>query len=157
MFNTEKNAILFAIKREIEAFLTYKQLSEVVTSPDVKVLFESLSGDEKIHRESLEKLYIELFGTNPDINPEDIKVEIPKNFERSYALKILDMAIEKEREASNLYRRLAGESADESAKRLFIRFAEMEDGHFESLQAERNRMVDEYYWFGQNTDRSRED
>lgn len=157
MFNTEKDAILFAIRREIEAFLTYKKLSEIVTSQDIKVLFVSLSNDENIHRESLEKLFNEQFGKRPIIDAEGIRVEIPDDFDKAYALKILDTAMEKEREASRLYRQFADESTNESLKRLFMRFADMEDGHFDALQAERNRMIDEYYWFNQNIDRSRED
>ena len=157
MFTTEKDAILFAIRREIEAYLNYKKLSDIVKSQDIKVLFISLSNDEEIHRDSLEKLFIERFGSKPDINPEEIRIEIPQDFDKLYALKILDTAIEKEREASSLYRKFASESTNDSIKRLFMRFAEMEDGHFETLQGERNRIIEEYYWFGQNTDRSRED
>lgn len=154
---TEKEIFEMAIRREIEAHLTYKRLSEVVESEDVRVLFASLSNDEILHRDSLAKVYKDRFHQDPPLEIKDINIVIPERFKRSYALEVIDSAIAKENEASRLYRSMAEESQDENLKRLLLRFADMEDGHFELLQAERNRMISEYYWFSQNEDRSLED
>jgi rubrerythrin len=153
----EKDVFLFAIRREIEAHQIYKRLSEVVDSEDVKVLFLSLSNDELLHKDSIERLYREMFGSEPLDISADIKIELPARFKRSYALEVLDSAMEKEREASENYNRLADQSDKEDIKRLFRRFADMEKGHFELLQAEKQRIIDGYYWFTQNEDRSLED
>lgn len=149
MNDTMKSSLEEAIYREIGARDFYGKISETITNPEGKDLFAKLSSDEDGHRETLSSWYGRLFG---EFKAEDDKLrdsEI-KGFEvseRTGAMEALDIAIEAESRAADFYDKRAGEVEDVELKKLFLELSEVEKGHFNLLEAERNSLAGGFYWF----------
>lgn len=60
-----QDILIVAMKREEAAYDFYKALSELTTSGSHRTVFETLAGEEKGHKERLEKMYDEHF--QPDM------------------------------------------------------------------------------------------
>jgi rubrerythrin len=60
-----QDILIIAIKREEAANNFYKALSELTTSASHRSVFETLAGEEKVHKERLERIYDEQF--QPDM------------------------------------------------------------------------------------------
>jgi rubrerythrin len=60
-----QDILIVAMKREEAAYDFYKALSELTTSGSHRTVFETLAGEEKGHKERLERMYDEYF--QPDM------------------------------------------------------------------------------------------
>lgn len=145
-----RGALVDAIYREIDARDFYGAISLKIENPGGKERFKRLSEDEDGHRVTLESWFGRLFS-------EDFSLEEGRLI-RSYdagldlnthsgALAALDMAIEAEENANDFYREQAGLAEDGELKKMFLALAEMELGHYNLLQAEKNFLIGGFYWY----------
>jgi rubrerythrin len=139
-----------AIYREIGARDFYSAIAGSISNKEGSERFAQLSRDEEGHRESLEGWYLKLFETPFEASGEKLKESEITGFsvdDETGALAALDIAIEAESRASDYYKERAGEASDEELKKMFLRLAEDEEGHYNLLQAERNSLIGGFYWF----------
>ncbi len=133
-----RNIISDAINREVESYTFYKTVSEKVTDANLKKLFGELAGEEKGHREYLQKLLSRDitslgFSTTKDYKVGDSLPTPPLTPD----LKPVDglvVAIKKELAAMQMYTQLANASDDAEVKKLFTELATMERGHKTRLE-----------------------
>jgi len=145
-------ALSIAIYNEQSAFDFYTKLSNTIKNPSGKEKFKFLASDEKRHRELLEKHYTKISGEKRfpfDPNKvKEIRVEIRDN---TTAYEALDIGIKAEKEAYEFYNRSAESSKDREAKKMFLMLASEEDKHYNVLMAEKQALIDQFYWFGLDT------
>ncbi|NIM98308.1 MAG: hypothetical protein GTO24_09600 [candidate division Zixibacteria bacterium] len=145
-------ALSLAIYNEQSAFDFYTKLSDTIKNQSGKEKFKFLAADEKRHRELLEGHYKKVSGGKEfpfdSTKVKTIKVEVRDDTTASEAL---DMGIKAEKEAYEFYKKSAEESRDPDAKKMFLMLAEQEDRHFNLLMAEKQALIDQFYWFSLDT------
>jgi rubrerythrin len=145
-------ALSLAIYNEQSAFDFYTKLSDTIKNPSGKEKFKFLASDEKRHRELLEKYYTQVSGGQKfpfDANKmKKIQVEVKDS---TTAYEALDIGIKAEKEAYEFYTRSAQSSKDQEAKKMFLMLAGEEDKHYNVLMAERQALIDQFYWFSLDT------
>ena len=145
-------ALSLAIYNEQSAFDFYTRLSDIIKNASGKEKFKFLASDEKRHRELLEGHYKKITGGkafpfDPD-KVKTIKVEVRDN---STASEALDIGIKAEKEAYQFYSKSAEATQDPDAKKMFSMLAEQEDRHYNLLTAEKQALIDQFYWFSLDT------
>ncbi len=133
-----RNIISEAINNEVEAYTFYQTISEKVTDANLKKLFGELAGEEKGHREYLQKLLSRDITSLGFSSTKDYKVgdSLPTP-PLTPDLKPVDglvVAIKKELAAMQMYTQLANASDDAEVKKLFTELATMERGHKTRLE-----------------------
>ena len=133
-----RNIISEAINNEVEAYTFYQTVSEKVTDANLKTLFGELAGEEKGHREYLQKLLSRDITSLGFSSTKDYKVgdSLPTP-PLTPDLKPVDglvVAIKKELAAMQMYTQLANASDDAEIKQLFTELATMERGHKTRLE-----------------------
>jgi rubrerythrin len=145
-------ALSRAIYNEQSAFDFYNDLSDLIKNESGKEKFKFLAADEKRHRKLLEGYYKKISGGEQfQFDPDKvklIKVEVRDNTTASEAL---DVGIKAEKEAFDFYTKSAAQSQDPDAKKMFLMLAEQEDRHFNLLTAEKQALIDQFYWFSLDT------
>ncbi|UCG37812.1 MAG: ferritin family protein [bacterium] len=138
--------LLEAIKREIEGREFYLALSKKVKNPLVRRKILNLAEDELEHRETLSRLYWAQTGTEPgDLARFGITVDVP-DMENMTLTDLLEMAMRTEKEASETYRKMANEAADERSAAFLEYLSEFEENHYETLAAELARVKKNPGW-----------
>ncbi len=128
-----------AIKREIEAYEFYREVSQRARDEEVKKVFTQLAAEEMGHKDLLEK-----YKSDPTMvmkikaPSQDYKVaeatELP---ELSIEMKPADaiaLAMKKEQQAVEFYRDLADRSTDSYMRDMFHNLENMELGHKKRLE-----------------------
>jgi rubrerythrin len=133
-----KNIISEAINNEVEAYTFYQTISEKVKDANLKKLFGELAGEEKGHREYLQKLLSRDitslgFSTTKDYKVGD-SIPTPPLTPDMKPVDGLVVAIKKELAAMQMYTQLANASDDAEVKKLFTELATMERGHKTRLE-----------------------
>ena len=133
-----RNIISEAINNEVEAYTFYQTVSEKVTDANLKALFGELAGEEKGHREYLQKLLSRDitslgFSTTKDYKVGD-SIPTPPLTPDMKPVDGLVVAIKKELAAMQMYTQLANASDDAEVKKLFTELATMERGHKTRLE-----------------------
>lgn len=133
-----KNIISEAINNEVEAYTFYQTVSEKVKDANLKKLFGELAGEEKGHREYLQKLLSRDitslgFSTTKDYKVGD-SIPTPPLTPDLTPVDGLVVAIKKELAAMQMYTQLANASDDAEVKKLFTELATMERGHKTRLE-----------------------
>jgi len=144
-------ALSLAIYNEQSAFDFYANLSQIIKNESAKEKFKFLASDEKRHREILEAYFLKVYQKPFLFDPLKVKsigVEVRDNTTASEAL---DIGIKAEKEAYNFYHTNADSSSDPDAKKMFSMLAEQEDRHFNILMAEKQALMDQFYWFSLDT------
>jgi rubrerythrin len=149
---TSLEALCVAIYNEQSAFDFYTKLSDTIKNPSGKEKFKFLASDEKRHRELLKKYYTKIsggkeFSFDPD-KVKTIQVEVKDN---TTAYEALDIGIKAEEEAYEFYQRSAESSKDPETKKMFSMLAGEEDKHYNVLMAEKQALIDQFYWFSLDT------
>ncbi len=149
---TGLEALSTAIYNEQSAFDFYTKLTNIIKNPSGKEKFKFLASDEKRHRELLEKYYTEISaGKEFPFDPNKVKtiqVEVNDNTTASEAL---DIGIKAEKEAYQFYSKSAESSKDPEAKKMFLMLAGEEDKHYNVLMAEKQALINQFYWFSLDT------
>jgi rubrerythrin len=133
-----KGIISEAINNEVEAYTFYQTVSEKVTDANLKKLFGELAGEEKGHREYLQKLLSRDITSLGFSSTKDYKVgdsiPTPPLTPDMKPIDGLVVAIKKELAAMQMYSQLANASDDAEVKKLFTELAAMERGHKTRLE-----------------------
>ena len=133
-----KGIISEAINNEVEAYTFYQTVSEKVTDANLKKLFGELAGEEKGHREYLQKLLSRDITSLGFSSTKDYKVgdsiPTPPLTPDMKPVDGLVVAIKKELAAMQMYTQLADASDDAEVKKLFTELAAMERGHKTRLE-----------------------
>jgi len=133
-----RNIISDAINNEVEAYSFYQTVSEKVSDANLKKLFGELAGEEKGHREYLQKLLSRDITSLGFSSTQDYKVgdsiPTPPLTPDMKPVDGLVVAIKKELAAMQMYTQLANASGDAEVKKLFTELAAMERGHKARLE-----------------------
>ncbi len=147
--NKEKigEILKIGIATEINGERFYRDFASKVTREETRKKIQSLGDDEIIHKQVLEKIYKDIFDSEPtDIPPEGIGIfeKALKGFRVSDDISVpdlLDIAIEAEAASRDYYDEGEKSAEDEKVKAVFRRLAEEEDGHFNLLTAEKTALA----------------
>lgn len=138
-----------AVRKEIEAADFYEKLVERIQNPLVKARIGSLAREEKNHEKMLRTLYSHQSGEeHPPIPPS--RPEVKKSIENIGDLdakEAVKLAIEREREAEEMYTIAAQKNSDGSANFILLYLSEMEKGHRLALEVELDRLDKDTEWF----------
>jgi len=132
--------LIEAIKREIEGREFYLALAKTIKNPLVRRKILGLADDELEHRETLSRLYWAQTGTEVgDFQDFEVNVELPDVENMSYS-DLLKMAMDKEKKAANTYMEMAEKENNERSASFLEYLAEFEEGHYDILAAELEKM-----------------
>jgi len=149
-----KDLIKHAIVAEIDGQKFYKMLVAKATNPDAKRKLQNLADDEVRHEALLIKLYKDMHGEEVDQLPEQGVGVLSKFFaenkdkEDMTENQYIDMAIEAELAATNFYKDGAKNAPNDKVKEICEGMAAEEYSHFELLQAEKDSLAGNHFWFG---------
>jgi rubrerythrin len=128
-----------AIKREIEAYEFYRNISQRARDEEVRNVFSQLAGEEMGHKDLLEK-----YKSDPGMV---MKIQAPsKDYKVAEATELPELSIEmkpadaialamkKEQQAAEFYRDLADRSTDSQLRDIFNNLENMELGHKRRLE-----------------------
>ena len=140
-----KDAITFAIRKEAEAYNLYTTYGQLVKTPGLKIMFQELAQQEKLHREILENVdkkdvsaYV--LKATPDLKIGDFVKEEEFSPDMDYA-SALRLAIKREESALRLYQHLTGGTGDPELIKLFSSLAQEEAKHKLRLETEYDESV----------------
>jgi rubrerythrin len=153
--DTEKGKELLkqAVKSEIDGQRFYNFLADKTTNPDAKRKLTNLAGDEVRHEKALKDMYLKIYGEElTDIPKKGVGVlskffEHPEGHEKMNERQYIDMAIEAELAATNYYKEQSKTAPTEEFRQIYDSMAAEEYRHFELLQAEKDAISGNYYWF----------
>ena len=131
-YESDNEILEFAISREIEAFQFYTALAERMEKPQMRKIFEELAKEELEHKANLELEIIKTGQTvataSQDLTADDYHIEGEFQFDIGMQ-QLLQMSIEKEKAAFELYVDLAGKVRDENSRETLLALAEEEVKH----------------------------
>jgi len=148
-----KELLKKAIKGEQDGTKFYGDLAEKAINPDAKRKLLDLAKDEKRHEATLIKLYKNLHHEEIGELPKQGIGVLEKYFTSSKSegkqseVQLIDMAIETELAVTKFYKDAAKTVNDEGFQKVCRELAEEEFAHFELLQAEKEAIGGNYYWF----------
>ena len=155
---TVLEAVKTAIITELRGYEIYKAAAERTQDAAARQMFQSLAGDERVHKDFLEKNYRSLLkqgqwsvpATPENLTPLDHTDIITPDFIKrvkggSFEMAVIATGVELERSAIEYYHRQAEECPDETAKKTFQFLAEWEKGHLEALGDLERQMRDQYF------------
>lgn len=143
-----------AIRSEIDGYRFYTYLAEKTVNRDARRKLTTLATDEKRHEAALKGIYRKVYGEDASEIPEKgigVLSEFfnrPEGREGMTEIQYIDMAIEAELVATRFYKEGADATPDEEIRKIYQGMAAEEFSHYESLQAEKAALGDNYYWFG---------
>ncbi|MBF0378249.1 MAG: ferritin family protein [Desulfamplus sp.] len=128
-----KDIIQYAIDREIEAEIFYKQLESKVSKQILKEMFSEFAKEENKHQQILKGVFDnkdqELhFQPTVDYQISETVVK-PTISDKMTLADVFAIAMKNEERAMKMYNYLAADSSSESMKKLFQELAAMEQGH----------------------------
>ena len=131
-YESDNEILEFAISREIEAFQFYTALAERMERPQMRKVFEELAKEELEHKANLELEIIKtgqtVATTSQDLAADDYHIEGEFQFDMGMQ-QLLQMSIEKEKVAFEVYVDLAGKVHDENSRETLLALAEEEVKH----------------------------
>jgi len=139
MKTSEFKAILaIAVGNEIEAYQFYKDTASKAKNSSLKSLFNELAAEEANHKTFLEGILKNELKTLKFKETEDYKISesvpLPKlTTDMKYSDAIV-LAMKKEQEAMEMYKKFADFSANDEQKKTFLELSKMEKGHKAKLE-----------------------
>jgi len=131
-FSSIDQVLDYAIARERVAYDFYSQLAGWVKRPEIKERLQELAQQEKLHREKLEVVKAGKAKIAEDeiegFILADIDEEVRLDQYMNYAA-VLMLAMKREKEACELYMRLASAAQAEDLQHLFRELAQEEASH----------------------------
>ena len=143
---TMEDLILSALKAEVEANAIYNALAKGVSNAYLKGRLAFLAEEEEKHRSYLDGLYrTQFFGREPEL-PDTTPVPMPEvslPSERVPLSKVFGQAMVAEKAASEFYASFAMRFEEgHEARAMLTRFSQMEMGHYDLLETERDAAND---------------
>ncbi|MFW6104678.1 MAG: ferritin family protein [Candidatus Bipolaricaulota bacterium] len=130
-----------AIKSEIEAAKTYRNLLDKNLPERARPKVKRLVTQEEEHEEKLRTIFEDFFPDEEIPLPERSGVEVPSEIARKGSPReIIEKAMETERESEKFYSELIGEFDDRDVRRLLGYLAANEREHYEILKVEREKL-----------------
>lgn len=132
--------IIFAIKKEEEAYTLYTSVAKTTNSPAVKKLMEEIAKDELGHKKALKDLSKaeELLSYNIEQVP-DLKLSDPliahKIDEKSDIQSVLTFAMKEEKAAYDLYIQMSKAATNDKHVTIYQKLAQMELVHKNKLES----------------------
>ncbi|AFM40865.1 hypothetical protein Desaci_1888 [Desulfosporosinus acidiphilus SJ4] len=134
-----KDAITYAISNEVDAYEFYRNAAKKITSDkNLADTFEELAAEEQKHRDFLQDY---LVGDIPEFQLDDFddyhvseSVESPKLSTEMKFVDAIALAMKKEEEAMNMYKKFALATTDDRQKKLFSDLSRMEEMHKVKLE-----------------------
>ncbi|MBF0574250.1 MAG: ferritin family protein [Desulfamplus sp.] len=128
-----KDIIQYAIDREIEAELFYKELEAKVSKQILKEMFSEFAKEENKHQQILRGVFENKdqdlhFKPTVDYGISETVVK-PKVSDQMTLADVFTIAMKNEERAMKMYNYLADDSTSDSMKKLFKELAAMEQGH----------------------------
>ncbi len=143
-----------AIKGEEDGYNFYDLLSKKATNKEAKRKLENLRDDEIRHKQVLLDIFHKHIGPElGELPPKGINA-LAEVFRRGHLedrkseMEFINLAIEAELAATKYYKEERDMVDDDEFRRIFDQLADEEHSHFELLQAEREALSGNYYWFG---------
>lgn len=143
------------IRSEEDAAAFYGALSRRIANEVVRLKYEALAKEEVGHRHVLVGLYRLMTG-------EDAPPKIPgkprtaegsgPSVETGSIEELLNLAIEREREACAFYRALSGRMTDANGRRIIEHLADIERGHEIAVRAELEAYLRDRNWYADKPD-----
>jgi len=146
-FTDERELLSYAIHKEESAHRFYRSLAETIQNPEAAHVFADLAVDEANHRRQLEKLWNSISPKPFKIEEKKIDVRHPVIHKQAGAVQALDLALDAETAAAKFYELTSQSSQDPALRRLSVELAKQEWGHYETLSAEKNAIIESFYWF----------
>ncbi len=159
-----KEALKFAIELEKEGMKAYLDMALATGSPEGKNMFVWLAREELAHMKLFEEMLKEVEGegvaeTKGELEREEalMKEMMPKvkklEVERGgkaevHELDALRAALQLEVKTRDFYKEQAQKAEDPKVRDLFARLAEVEQGHYELIQAQIDYATQTGFWFG---------
>ena len=156
-----ENALKKAIMVEKAAMKKYMEYAKATKDVSGKNMFVTLALDEWAHMSILEKQLDRISGSgswySAEIPRSEIELLVPKLKERKMRnnaesgvgdMGALSTALREEREANEYYLKQAGLMTDAAAKKMYLRLAEMEDAHYQIIEAEIDGIKGNGFWLG---------
>lgn len=140
----ERELLSYWIKGEYEEAETYWKLAERAKElglpGEVVNTFKRLGDESKRHGDELYKIYRQNYGGDEldEVNVPNVEaLNVLGKFWKIEDLKnVLEIAMESEKLAETIYRKLAEECKNEELKKVYLTLADIErGGHYESLKA----------------------
>ena len=145
-----------AVKNEDDAALFYTDFAQLIDNELVKAKFTSLAEEEKKHGKMLADFYMKLTKetTPPPKVPDAARSadESRVEFTVDSIEDLLNLAIKKEREASEFYRKAAEKSENNSGRRMLEYLARIELLHEAALKEELNAFLQDKQWYTEDVD-----
>jgi rubrerythrin len=157
-----RDALQKAIQSEKSALETYLKFARQTKNVSGKDMFLRLCQDELGHLNILEKeldtlmtgqKWVKAKFQHSDIEEILPHLSSPKDLESSGQgtsddLAALNLALEMEKKASTFYKREGQKAGDKNAQAMYARLTEMEEAHYNLIQAELDHIKDVGFWFG---------
>ncbi len=155
-----REAIKTAIQLEKDGREFFEQAAEETKNELGKKMFHKLAGDEVRHLVTFEKMFKTL--TDPKTWKELLKGGAPRERMPYFAeqaenrspaekgageVSALRQALAVERKAIDFFRKVAEETGDPEAKRIFQLIAEEEVSHYDLIQAQIDSVTNAGFWF----------
>jgi rubrerythrin len=154
-------ALRTALQAEKEGVRMYLEWARRTSDPTGKNMFISLAQDEEDHARvlaeqiarleknmswcSYKERESEIRELRPNLQPVEARKKSTKGMDELDALRV---AIAQEKAAIDLYKRQARELKDARARDMYAKLAEMEESHYDLIQAQIDYIEGTGYWFG---------
>lgn len=134
-----KEILNMAVANEVEAYEFYRDAAVKMKDPAMKKTFEELADEEAGHKALLEGYLCNEMKEMKFIEEKDYKVaetvESTEVLSTDMAFKdAVVLAMKKEQEAMEMYRRFADASEEAKQKETFLELVKMEQGHKARLE-----------------------
>lgn len=146
-FSNERELLIFAIHKEESAHRFYQRLAATIQNSDAARVFADLAIDEADHRRHLQARWSAVSSDLFPFDEERIDLRSPVIQKQAGAVQALDLALDAEASAAKFYEQTALESQDPTLRRLCADLAKQEWVHFETISAEKNAIIESFYWF----------
>ncbi len=136
------SALKIAIQIEIDAHNLYSNAYSSVKNNNSKEILKLLAEEELAHKKRLEKLYTNISGRKIMALNLKPKLRLREITDVSISpLKVLEIAIENEKENIRFYKESAERTLNFVGKKMFLKLIEEEKNHLDLLEMEYNVRV----------------
>ncbi|MCD6373387.1 MAG: ferritin family protein [Thermococcus sp.] len=136
----ERELLSYWIRGEYEEAEIYWKLAErageLGLPEEVVLTFKRLGDESKGHGDELYRIYRERYGDElVEVNVPNVEsLNVFGKFWKVEDLEdVIKVALESEKLAETIYRKLAEECGDEELRRIYLSLADIERGHYEAL------------------------
>jgi rubrerythrin len=156
-----RKALKTAIEAEKKSLKNYLEFGLKTDDASGKNMFLRLASDELEHVNILERQSQSLQESGDwlkiEIEPSDVEMIVPRLGEKDVKIRgtsgqdqvtALHIALALEKRAQEFYANQAKQTDDRKAREMYLRLAEMEEAHYELIQAEIDAIGNTGFWLG---------